>query len=501
MISEKNSSLIRLISTYPLLTFLILLSAYSCINRLLLSFHYTFNLGGLENYFIYHINKVNGLFIYKNPEEYPYEVNQYTPLYFYFSKAIILLFKGLELNEIRVLYVSGRIMNIIFNILSSIFIYKFFIQILEAKKNQALTISLIIFNLFIVHNYAVRPDSLKVLFLIASAYFTGKYIKSQNIGYLVCSAILSFLAILTKQDALIYVFMLSYIIFYFVGFKKSFQFLLFTGSLTISGLIIIGYKDLSALIKNLIVGIDQGASLSWFKLLFETNILQFTGIFLLLALILSSKSKNKLFEIIGILFLIISVSSSALKWGSDMNYFTEIQIVLFSVTFYYISLRKNLLTKIVFTLSFLFVIIGNQYRQKTTTFNYWSFKEGKKEYFENKKKAEYIRQFTIDKNINNIILIDLNLSIELSDIAILGTIVNEYPEYYFEGIDDLVGDVPNKTYEYQFNCEENRNISLISTISNNEKHQKYIEAIFDKPFNFKRVSTNSDIIIEEISCL
>lgn len=433
---------------YTLLAF----TAIMFFDKLLLVLTFRFEIAGLEPYFTYLVLKLGSGHLFTNPELYPFVVTQYSPLYFYIVSALSNLLEWLGVNEVRAVYLVGRGVNLCCNILTSYLIYYFFKQHIKVKTKLAVTIALVVFNLFINHNIGVRPDSLKILFLTAMFIQLYQIIKSGYTKHFYLFSIFAILALLCKQDALVPVLAALLIIFFHRNFVKSVLFGLSIGLIT--GVIMLGlfHWNIELLFQNLLGGIAQGANLNWWFQIVKLNYLTFIVqvFFLGIAVFwMLSQKVNKVW-IAAILLQYISVIMALFKWGSNFNYFIEFQIIIVVLAIYVASTRYKKLLPVV-----LICIVGiffNNFQNKNLTIpNFWAERDAYYMFQEMKQNSNEI-QTQILNNDSPVICFSLKYAQFLNKNSIQWAMVNDYPEVFLLKLESLSSELPVQVFNYQYDC-------------------------------------------------
>jgi hypothetical protein len=145
---------------------------------------------------------ISGKPIYTNPEAIPYEIFQYTPI----SQLPLIFLAWFENNffpshDFIFTLGAGRILSIIYNLLTALVIFKIFKSQLKVQTNFALFGSLTFLCLLPHHFYAIRTDSMALLFTVTGIYFFIKaYFQGHQTSFIISAIILSF-SFFVKQDA------------------------------------------------------------------------------------------------------------------------------------------------------------------------------------------------------------------------------------------------------------------------------------------------------------
>ncbi|HAB90017.1 MAG TPA: hypothetical protein DCF84_05725 [Bacteroidetes bacterium] len=254
-----------------LLSLALVFFAIQLANRIFLIIEPSPDLGGVETTFVHGVQSIqhHGT-LYKNPEKPPYEFFQYHPLYFY--TVALLVDKE---DDPVLIYRVGRSLNLLFNLLTIALLALFMRHQLSIEKYLSWAIALLAFSLFWSHNIAVRPDSLKTLWLVASASLLWKYLlvnyDSKNEQRIVNSitsffpiALCSTLAFATKQDGILAMGIFPLTIWVALGFSRAF--VLGLMMLLSNLLFVLLLSSISPLYwTNAWLGLNQGLSLPWLR--------------------------------------------------------------------------------------------------------------------------------------------------------------------------------------------------------------------------------------------
>jgi hypothetical protein len=412
----------------PILSILILTFLW-LVYRLTIAINQTPELLNGETNNIWNALKVlSGKPIYTNPEAIPYEIFQYTP----FSQLPIIFlvwFENIFFPSQDFIFTlgAGRILSIVYNLLTAIFIFKILKNQLKVEYFFALFGSLTFLCLLPHHFFAVRPDSMALLFAVTGIYFfTKAYFQEHQTSFIVSAVILAF-SFFVKQDA----FLISGAFGLILLLTKKFKGLI---SFSISLIVSLG---ILLLIAPLFFGpyfyksIFGGIALSMKFEQFSYILLRYMTFYYLLVLLLvisifyivKTKIDRKIFfYLITLLLFCLSITAfTTLKEGSHINYYElptliSILIVFFSLSQATLNNHKIKLASIVLTpflcLHFLFF----QFYHYTSF--YTKFKESRTEHqaflTENSTILYYLK-----KSKSNIISFDQNVKLLNSENVIL----------------------------------------------------------------------------------
>jgi hypothetical protein len=368
----------------PILTF-VSLAVLWLLYRITIALNQTPELLNGETNNIWNALKViSGKPIYTNPEAIPYEIFQYTPI----SQLPIIFFAWFENNffpsqDFIFTLGAGRILSLVYNILTAFVIFKILKNQLKVRTFLAWFGSLIFLCLLPHHFFAIRPDSMALLFTITGIYFfTKAYFQDHQTSFILSGVILSF-SFFVKQDA----FLISGAFGIVLLLSKNIRgLILFSASLffTLGILLFIAPVFLGSNFYNSVFG---GVALEMKFSQFSYVLLRyFTFYYLLAALVIFSISiviknrnehgKHLLFFFITFIVTFCFAALTSFKVGSHFNYY-ELPTII-SLLFIVFSVdKKNQLTKnettlivgticIVFTVSLHFLYF--QYYHYTSPF-------------------------------------------------------------------------------------------------------------------------------------
>ena len=392
---------------YWFLSIAILVIAY----RLLLCFSYKLELSvGEANNIWNAISVANGKIMYSNPENIPFEILQYTP---YSQLPIILIstFLNKDYTNYYYIIVLGRILSLIYNVLTFVFLYKLMNSSLNIHSVIARWTSFFGFCILTHLSFSIRPDAMGVLFTILSLYFYSKAYFKINYKWIVLSSILFSICFYIKQDAFLIIFILGLML---LIRKEVKLFLIFTLTfcLSFSILSIINRIFFGEFFFNSILGgVNNGISFSRAKNVFERYItfygfLFFTGLFCSFYIYKINKCfKYRLFLVSLFVFSFLLAFLSSLKNGSWINYYTLVNIcsllvISFLINLIYANGRQK---ETIFSLKsivtvFIFYFLYQQIYHYTSPFMKYS---ESKQYHENIiKQFQSLKSRISNKNIN-----------------------------------------------------------------------------------------------------
>ena len=443
---------------YLLLAF----STLMLINKILLVFTYRFEIAGLEPYFSYLVLKVNSGQLFTNPEQFPFIVTQYSPLYFYVVNAFAEVLQWLGIHEVRAVYIVGRGINLMANLVTCLLVYRLFKRYLKLDKKWAFLVSMVVFNLFINHNIGVRTDSLKILFLSAMFIQLLIIIKAQSLSNWISFTVFAILALLCKQDALVPVLMALLILFSYKYYVKSIVFGAVVG--LVSGLTILGLCNwkFEILTLNLLGGISQGMNLNWWLDIVRLNYLTFAVqlFFLIVGVKWLISKKYNFVWILSLVVIYVAAFMALFKWGSNFNYFIEFQIIS-AVLVLYITFASNTNHFKWLTLVCFAAIFFNNFQNKNVSIpNFWVERDAFYLFNEMKLNANKISEEVL-KDKEAIICFDLKYPLFLNEKSIQWAMVNDYPEVFLPKLESLSSELPIQVFNYHYDCSNEKLVDAI----------------------------------------
>ncbi|WP_420146928.1 ArnT family glycosyltransferase [Spirosoma sp.] len=289
------------------------------------------DVGGIENNVIYSVLRVlAGYPLYQNPEQAPYAITQYSPIYYYLVAGVSKL-TGLTSDAVYEVYIVGRCVSLLAN-----FFYAWGILLL-ARRIQLPTpvsvlISILAFTLLPPQSYG-RPDSLYSAFVIWTIWAVLRWnvsgvSKRVNYGS-VLTALLASIALFSKQSALCLPIIVGGYLLFFSGKPLHFflflsWFTLFLGMLYVS----LFHQEATIIYTNVIRGVNNGIDLGNFRYNLVDHYLRPFSWLVVPALAISIRyivyeRPERQFIGLATLGIFLFALATGLKWGSALNYFTE----------------------------------------------------------------------------------------------------------------------------------------------------------------------------------
>lgn len=324
-IQITNNTVNRVICIFSAVFFLLLLSY-----RILLIFTYDGEIGGIDNNFVSGtIRMAAGLDIYSNPENLPFSVNQYTPLFFELSSGLTnLLNVDYNASPISVYWVC-RSLSLFFDTLTIIIFFFALNRNLGIKRPIALLLVVFFFYLLGFYGYTYsRADSLYLCFYALILFILTRK-ETLNNSFIFVLVLLTTLCIFSKQNGIITPLLILITLIGRGNKQKAIIYFLATGSLLAIATITYSIQH-PYFTKNVINGIANRLDLSWFYgYIFKPFALTLPALCLYYAAVIcfrsirknnSNNSKNLPRLFIAQLGFSLAIS---LKWGATLGYFYE----------------------------------------------------------------------------------------------------------------------------------------------------------------------------------
>jgi hypothetical protein len=272
---------------------------------------------------------VHGHPIYSNPEDFPFEIFQYTPL----SQLPICFFSWIDehyLHSTDFLFTltAGRLLSLTYNVLAFILLFNLLSSHLYINRKIAAFGSLLGFCLIPHHFFAIRPDSLALLLIISGIFFFSKsYFKLYKYGFVFSGSMLA-LSFFAKQDAFIIAGALGLILLLNKNYKNLISFTI-SFSVTFSILLFLANLFFGQYFFKSIFG---GVALTLDYDQFSYVLLRFFTFYYLLIICLigslfylffSKRHSNevRLFLSVSLVVSFIFAAFTSFKLGSHFNYY------------------------------------------------------------------------------------------------------------------------------------------------------------------------------------
>lgn len=276
-----------------------------------------------------------GKALYSDPEDMPFEIFQYTPLS---QLPLIAVSKVLNPDSDNYTYyvmLFGRVFNLFLNLLTFYFVYLLLFTIFNVSKTLSLTAAVCGFGLLTHLSFAIRPDSMSLLFIVFSVYlFSKAYFQNKFFYFIFCG--LSFaISFFSKQDSFL---ILSALGLYLIIDKSWKNFFVLSLSFSISFLLLLFLFHISFgnyFFLSIFGGLSVGHSIAQAHYVFE-RFLTFYGVLFYISIVFGylimrkvvPKKEGVFFLVLSIFSFVIAVATS-FKIGSGVSYF--VPFVVFTI--------------------------------------------------------------------------------------------------------------------------------------------------------------------------
>jgi hypothetical protein len=293
---------------------------------------------GTESNVIYTLQQIldDNSLLYQNPNELPYSVTQYTPLYYLICDAVLSLF-GVKATSVLTIIITSRCISLVFLVLSAYYFYKIILQFHVQQFLLLLFVTLFIVATFPWYSIS-RPDVLVLFFVLISIRILQKHLQSKDPTYSIYVGVICFLAIASKQNG----FILPLTIGVFFLINKAWKSLLYlisgfaVGFFIVYTILLLGHYELIFLKANIIDGINNDMDFAYaLKRPYKSFVIYF-GLFSIAFYYLlkgnykawlTPKFSLKYFLMLSLVIWFFLSSVLAFKVGSGINYFNEAIVI------------------------------------------------------------------------------------------------------------------------------------------------------------------------------
>lgn len=309
---------------------------------LVLSFFSGTDIRGVESNVIYTIQRIlsDNTFLYQNPNELPYAITQYTPLY-YLLCDLVASVAGINAFDVLGIRQVSKLISFTFLLTSSYYFYAILCYHIKLNKHNAFLFT----SLFVVVTFPwftiTRPDVLVSAFMIMSVYFYFNYRLNVNPFYIYLIGFLCFLSFASKQTGLLFGFVFCVYMLYRRQWNAIVRFSIgFCVGLVCLGVVLyIAEYDITFLKANIVDGVSDFSLMYAIKSPYRDFVIYYSLLFLGVIIFIKRnlrsivlKQNSQLFFLILTSVLLFLFSAGfALKSGSGLNYFNDFIIVLLLV--------------------------------------------------------------------------------------------------------------------------------------------------------------------------
>lgn len=323
-------------------------AAIGMILLIIVSIFYDLDIRGLESNVVYSLQlalKSNSL-LYGSPESFPFNVTQYSPLYYLINDGIISLF-SIEPENFFIIWAIARSVSVIILILALLSLK----NILQYRLNIPKETSIIIVLLFLIISYPwyniSRPDVLLLLFFVLSVRSILLYQTDKKIArHAILLGVFLALGVFSKLTMAIFIVAFGVYMLITRNWKliiiSAASFILSSALLCL--LLWLSTYDLTYINKNIINGVQNGYSIVNAAITAYKEYFNYFGLFSIVVLLIGiytlkswkNITKNQVLLFLITITLTIGALSffSALKVGSAINYFNEFFLCVIVLSIY-----------------------------------------------------------------------------------------------------------------------------------------------------------------------
>jgi hypothetical protein len=308
--------------------------------RFLIIFSYEPHIAGIDNNFDYPvIRSLAGFSIYPNPEDYPYAVNPYAPLFFFVCKWVASLLQINPTDTIAV-YWTSRSVCLLADTGTCILLFRLLYRHFRTDKATAVICVSLFFCMVSFLGYtANRADAFFLFFYCSTIYVLIRLSESKTIWASLFPAILTTLCIFSKQNGISLLLIVP--VWFIAGknYRSLILYLAFSAFFLISTFLYFEciYTD-HFFHRHLIDALKNKIDPQWFYIyIFKEITPTYLTLPLALSLIISIRSiaenNAALLRRLGIICIVQFLFSTALsfKWGSSLGYYNESFLLAFII--------------------------------------------------------------------------------------------------------------------------------------------------------------------------
>lgn len=338
--SWYSNNITKVVFWTCLLTLIILFT-----ERIFLIFSYESYLQGIDNNFDYPvIRSLAGFSMYPDPNDFPFAVNPYAPLYFITCKWIA---AGLHINPVNTIAVYRISRSVAFVADTGTILIFFFLLRKFSKCNNITTTILTAFYYIILCYLGYtfnRSDCLFLFFYSCTLLFLFSQTVSNKILNSFLIALCATLTIFSKQNGIILLLLVPIWMIINKDYKRLIQCLFFLSVFLFSSYYYFQHIfTKNTFTQHIFHALKNRIDPHWFyvfvfKPIAESPVIIPLTIAAVVAIKTFSENRKSLLSSVGILFIIQLIFSTGLsfKWGSSVGYFNESYFLGFIlIGFYY----------------------------------------------------------------------------------------------------------------------------------------------------------------------
>ncbi|HRH36741.1 MAG TPA: glycosyltransferase family 39 protein [Flavobacteriales bacterium] len=302
--------------------------------RLQLIGSYRTDIAGAEFNVVYGVQKVMlGRPLYEDPELPPFDIIQYTPLYYWVCGGVGKVL-GIDPMDPHKVFVLSRVLSLIFNAITVLLMYTAMVRVVA--RRYAAWAALLAFAAFSQHFFS-RSDALYALFFIAALHSFMHWLdggEKRNI-HLALTAVCAALSFMAKQTGVLIIGLIPLYLVLAREWRPLLRYvILIAASLGACLLLIAAVVPFDLFIKNTVQGLMNGTSTRFLEVLVQPHLYVYyigwhiASLLLIVPLWRSHRPLLRFFAVALPVSLVFSFVT-ATKSGSDFNYFFENMVLCF----------------------------------------------------------------------------------------------------------------------------------------------------------------------------
>lgn len=348
------------------------------IERVFIIFSYEPHIAGIDNNFDYPIiRSLTGFSIYPDPEDYPYAVNPYAPLFFIVCKWVSLLLNINPTDTITVYWVS-RSVSLIADIGTCILFFRILRRHLKVSNYLSVVCISLFFCIISFLGYTInRSDSFFLFFYCFTIYALIRFSKSKSIWATILPALLTTFCIFSKQNGISLLVLVPAWYYFGKNYRSIIIFLISSALFIVSTFLYFEYVYTNQhFSSHIIEPLKNKIDLRWFyiyvfRLIAPTYLTLPIAASLIIAVKAIAENGDSMLKRLGILCILQFPISAALslKWGSSLGYYNESFLLGFVIIATYISITisqdkiKHISSVAIYSYPALFILIFHMIAQ------------------------------------------------------------------------------------------------------------------------------------------
>ncbi|MBK9175615.1 MAG: hypothetical protein IPM46_04610 [Flavobacteriales bacterium] len=295
------------------------------------------DIAGAELSVMHGIQKIMlGKALYTDPQQQPFDVVQYTPAYHALVAGTARAL-GIGAYELRALYLLNRILSLVLNLLTLAVVFAA-ARAAGANRSGAVIAGLLTFAAFSKHFFG-RVDALYALGFVATLFFVFRYARAeasrQKRDAMLLAGAMAAVALLFKQTAILLFMLVPLLLLWLRDWRALAWFSGAAGlTLLVVGSALLQGEDMSLLLANTVGGLRNGLRNDYLRHLFASrDYLHLVGwhaaSLLIPVALLKRRDPLSRFLLLSIPLSLAFAFLTALKAGSEYNYFFENLVLVF----------------------------------------------------------------------------------------------------------------------------------------------------------------------------